>query len=106
MKVSIKALSIAAFAAFVAVPAVADTDVPAVTCGDFAGMDDAAKSSYATNLVAWINDAANASQVESLMQYCDKCENGTPKFMIQEIEGHCSKASADETVVDRLKMPN
>ncbi len=96
-------------------------DASAMTCGQFAQMDDAARLSYAHELLLWINDTANneAAGAELTGRYGlgrhDESAETTDVLMGEptgpwtheqmkvEIEAHCIKHPADANIVERLK---
>lgn len=87
-----------------AAPALADMHVPSLTCADFASFDDAAKLNAATDLMIWVNDAANATAAGSLVnKYGTPEYTGEAKDMVIEIEGHCVDAAPSDLLVTRLQ---
>jgi hypothetical protein len=87
-----------------ALPAVAHVDVPSLTCGQFAAMGDPDKLNASTDLLLWINDAANTSAAGNLIgKYTTSEQKWSPESLKIEVEGHCSGATVDATVVKRLQ---
>lgn len=104
MKTTKGLLAASALLVSLAAPALADMDVPSLTCADFAAFDDATKLNAATDLMIWVNDSANATAAGSLVNKYGAPEyTGEAKDMVVEIEGHCVDAPPSETVVTRLQ---
>lgn len=88
---------------------VAHADVSTMTCSQFAALPtEADEMKAASDLLAWINDAANVTAAGSLVaKYASNAtgeENKWPPNRMEiEIEGHCWNAPADVTIVKRLQ---
>lgn len=96
-------------------------DASAVTCGQFAAMDDVGRLTYAHDLLLWIEDTANneAAGAELVGRYAlgphsestdavDVLMGEAPgpwthNEMKVEIEAHCIRHPADSNIVERLK---
>lgn len=89
-----------------ALPAVADMDVPNLTCADFSALDDAGKLNASTDLLIWLEDVNNGSAAGNLVtKYAGKTgdEKWTPEKMKVEIEGHCVDTSGSTNLVQRMQ---
>ncbi|WP_431300430.1 HdeA/HdeB family chaperone [Tabrizicola sp. BL-A-41-H6] len=106
MKTLMKTVAAVALLSGAALPAVAGVDVPSMTCGSFTALDGAARKAAAADLLEWLH-AENSTQApeELIAKYAIEGSNiqWDGDTMKVEIEGHCSDASADVLVLDRLK---
>lgn len=98
-------------------------DASAMTCGEFAKMDDAGRLQYAHELLLWISDTANfeaagpaitgrygagvansgAGMSDVLAADNEAGKGWTHQQMKIEIEAHCIKMPGDANVLQQLK---
>jgi hypothetical protein len=102
----LKAFGTVALMACAALPVAAATDVAKMTCTQFQAMDAPAKLLASTDLLLWIGESDNQTPgiADLIGKYTTptKGDAWTADAMKTEIEGHCTDAPMQISVVERL----
>lgn len=86
------------------VPAFADMDVAGMTCGGFMALDQNGRTAFATDMILWMNDTANASAAAGLAaMYGGGGGAGDPDALHKAIEGHCNGEGTSESILEVLQ---
>ena len=101
-------LKTAVFAGFLtalALPAVADIDVPAMTCGAFAAMDTAGQNTASDALLRWAKSSENSSECGTISSQlgCGTSNEMNKSQVRALIAKHCTGQSASATVIEDLR---
>jgi hypothetical protein len=85
-------------------PAFADMDVTGMTCGGFMALDQNGRTAFATDMILWMNDSANASAAAGLAaMYGGSGGAGDADALHKAIEGHCNGEGGSENILEVLQ---
>jgi hypothetical protein len=88
--------------------ALADVDVPNLTCGSFMAMDSVGKNTAADAVFRWASSTENASQCGSLAAQLG-CGTGgelDTSEVRSMIERHCTGVPASANLVEEMRKPD
>ena len=101
----LKVALFAGFATMLALPATADIDVPAMTCGSFAAMDSAGQNTASDALFRWAASSENSSEcgtISSQLGCGTSNQLKTPQIRAL-IAKHCTGQLTSVNVVEELR---
>jgi hypothetical protein len=105
MTSKLKTALFAGFLAALALPAIAEIDVPAMTCGSFAAMDTAGQNTASDALFRWAESSENSTECGSISSQlgCGTSEKMETSQVRALIANHCTGQSASANVVEELR---
>jgi hypothetical protein len=94
-----------ALLAALALPATAEIDVPAMTCGSFAVMDSAGQNTASDALLRWAKASANSSECGTISSQlgCGTSDEMDKSQVRALIAKHCTGQSASANVIEELR---
>jgi isopentenyl diphosphate isomerase/L-lactate dehydrogenase-like FMN-dependent dehydrogenase len=97
-----KSLALAALLAGGALPALAEIDAGAMTCGVYMAMDAAGRATAANALQTYAMNPANAATATA----ADEQLHGLSTVEVQSmIDAHCQGRTADTNIIKRMAEP-
>ncbi len=105
MTSKLKTALFAGFLTALALPAIAETDVAAMTCGSFAAMDTAGQNTASDALLRWAKSSENSTECGTISsQLGCGTSNEMDKSQVRAlIANHCIEKAADANVIEELR---